>query len=104
MAAAQSVKRILARVTVDNSHRDLLQDLLAYTGRRRAKRLVFLAALGKLTECGLLNIANGSSQYTERSRPAHKNEDANQGEPTLRPIESSSRELGFLSKLRNNLS
>ena len=104
MAAARPGKRILTRVTVDDSYGDLLQDLLSYTGRRRAKRLVFLAALGKLAERGSVSLAISGSEATGRLSARDTDEVTDRSEPALRPIDGSSLELGFLSKLRDNLS
>ena len=94
--------RILMRVTVDSAHADLLQDLLQHAGRRRARRIVFLAALGKLAEYGALHTAFVPNQPKE-SGTAHQDERTGRTDDALRPITSSPEDVAFLARLQDGL-
>ena len=91
--------RILMRVTVDCTYADLLQDLLGHTGRRRARRIVFLAALGKLAERGALQsgLAPNSSQHTVLAKTSRNGGDA------LSPIAFNPEDVEFLARLQDGL-
>jgi len=100
---AQSPARILMRVTVDCAHADLLQDLLQHVGRRRARRIVFLAALGKLAEHGAIQGGIATSPPNQ-SGAASQNMGAiwTNGE-SLRSIASIPEDVAFLARLREDL-
>lgn len=100
---AKSPTRILMRVTVDCAYADLLQDLLQHAGRRRARRIVFLAALGKLAERGALQAgipSNPSKQSGAVSQDKGASQNAGDG---MRPITSDPEGVAFLARLRDGL-
>lgn len=88
---------------MDSTHADLLQDLLQHAGRRRARRMVFLAALGKLAEHGALQTGF-SPNPSKQSDTAHQDEGAspNAGDG-MRPITSNPEDVAFLARLRDDL-
>jgi len=89
------------RVTVDDSHGSLLQDLIKYDARKRSKRLVYLAAIGYLIEHGSLSCSLSNTQPA----PASVNTVHTQRSivEELRPFEPDSDQLAFLKKLSGDL-
>jgi len=100
---SQSPVRILARVTVDETYGELLQDLLGYTGRRRARRIVFLAAIGKLTERGGVGIDIAMDQPTSPRVRKHASGAGGVNENSLRPLSTDPEDIAFLTKLKKSL-
>lgn len=93
--------RILARVTIDETHGDLLEDLLAYRGRKRAKRIVYLAAIGKLFERGGMAV---NQVFTPDREPHVENSSPKPLEnAVLRPFSLDSDDLAFLRKLSEGM-
>jgi len=83
---------------VDCTHADLLQDLMGHTGRRRARRIVFLAALGKLVEGGALQgTAPTLSKHTDLAGVSRK------GGDTLSLATFNPEDVEFLARLQDGL-
>src|SRR5579859_6926742 len=100
---AKPPSRILMRITVDSTHADLLQDLLQHAGRHRARRIVFLAALGKLAEHGALQAGlppNPSKQSDVARQDERASRNAGDG---MRPITSNPEDVAFLARLQDDL-
>lgn len=89
------------RVTVDDSHGSLLQDLLKYQGRTRAKRIVYLAAIGYLVEQGGLSVSPPNILPTPTSQQHLNSQRDVEGD--LRPFAASSEQLAFLNKLSGDM-
>lgn len=98
MDATQS--RILVRVKVDDTHADLLAHLMSCQGRRRARRIVFLAALGLLAERGALTAYQISGVEKVRTTPEAA---VGSGTSQLKPLTTQPDDLNFLATLRKSL-
>lgn len=98
MDATQS--RILVRVKVDDTHADLLAHLMSYQGRRRARRIVFLAALGLLAERGTLTANQVPVVEQVQATPEAA---AGPGTPKLKPLTTQPDDIAFLATLRKSL-
>lgn len=83
---------------MDSAHADLLLDLLEHAGRRRARRIVFLAALGKLAEHGALQT--GLSPKPSNQSDVGASRGAGDG---MRPITSDPEDVAFLARLQDGL-
>jgi len=92
--------RILVRVKVDDTHTDLLTHLMQYQGRRRAKRIVFLAALGLLVERGALTI---NTVPIVEQEAAASDAAANSVKKELKPLTTQPDDIAFLATLRKSL-
>ena len=88
---------------MDCTHADLLEDLLRHTGRRRAKRLVFLAALGKLVDYGASQggFALKSLKNPEFSRHIDGGSPNDGGR--VDPAAFKSEDVEFLARLQDGL-
>lgn len=85
--------RIHARVTIDESYSALLRDLVNYKGRKRAKRIVFLSALGLVIEKSGIGSATLNPRSVESVHSEHMG--ANEA--------SAAEDLEFLKKLTASL-
>lgn len=92
--------RILVRVKVDDTHAELLAHLIPYQGRCRAKRIVFLAALGLLAERGSLMV---NQNPVAEAPPANADVDERSTTHEIKPLTTQPDDIAFLATLRRSL-